>query len=180
MPVRLTTLTTILIVAACSTVWLPMSLPIGGLNLRASQLVLVPVLVIMVNLLLMTLFSRSVTSALAITDATEVAQAFPFLAMGLICLLALASVLSVAAGLAGGVALSSFGMGRFTGGLLKHGARKLIGAAARPVTWAGKKAGRAGWQTYQNRQRNSVSRAPTPAPRPATATRQNARHSFPT
>ncbi|KQQ96112.1 type IV secretion system protein [Massilia sp. Leaf139] len=140
---------------------------------------LVPVLVIMVNLLLMTLFSRSATSALAVTQATEVSQAFPFLAMGLICLLALASVLSVAAGLAGGVALSSFGMGRFTGGLLKHGASKVIGTAARPVAWAGKKAVRAGWHAYQNRQRNSVSRTPTPAPRSVTAAREHARPRLP-
>jgi len=47
--IRLTTLTTILIVAACSTVWLPLSLPIGGLNLRASQLVLLPVLAILLR-----------------------------------------------------------------------------------------------------------------------------------
>lgn len=47
MTVRLTTLTTILIVAACSTVWLPLSLPIGGLNLRASQIVLMPIAVIL-------------------------------------------------------------------------------------------------------------------------------------
>jgi hypothetical protein len=45
--VRFTTLTTILIVAACSTVWLPLSFSIGGLNLRVSQLVLGPVLLIL-------------------------------------------------------------------------------------------------------------------------------------
>lgn len=140
---------------------------------------LVPVLVIMVNLLLMTLFSRSATSALAITGATEVAQVFPFFAMGVISLLALASVLSVAAGLAGGVSLSSFGMGRLAASMLKHGAGKLIGTAARPVTWAGKKAARGSWHALQNRQRNKVERAPTPAPRPTTATRAKALPYYP-
>jgi uncharacterized membrane protein (UPF0136 family) len=47
--VRLTTLSTILIVAACSTVWLPLAVPIGGLNLRASQIVLLPILAILLR-----------------------------------------------------------------------------------------------------------------------------------
>jgi O-antigen ligase len=45
--VRAQTLTTILIVAACATVWLPMSIPVAGLNIRASQLVLLALIVIL-------------------------------------------------------------------------------------------------------------------------------------
>lgn len=121
---------------------------------------LIPVLVVMVNLLIMKLFSRAATSATAITDTTEVAQVFPFLAMGLVCLLALASVLSIAAGLAGGVSLSSFGVGRLGAGLIKHhGGRlgKQIGKpGARSVAWTGKKVARGAWNAYQNRSRNSI------------------------
>jgi type IV secretion system protein VirB6 len=121
---------------------------------------LIPVLVVSVNLLIMKLFSRSATGAMAITSSTEVAQVFPFLAMGLVSLLALASVLSIASGLAGGVSLSSFGMGRFAAGLLSHHGLKFgkqAGSqAGRQVAWAGKKAGRAAWHAYQNRERNSI------------------------
>jgi type IV secretion system protein VirB6 len=121
---------------------------------------LIPVLVVMVNLLIMKLFSRAASGATAIKETTEVAQVFPFLAMGFVCLLALASVLSIAAGLAGGVSLSSFGMGRLAGGLLKLVGLKLgkqIGRqTGRSVKWAGKKASRAAWNAYKNRKGNSI------------------------
>lgn len=117
---------------------------------------LVPVLVVMVNLLVMKLFSRAASGAAAMTSTTEVAQVFPFFAMGLVSLLALASVLSVAAGLAGGVSLSSFGMGRLVGGLLKRGGFKLGREAGRQTGRAGKKIARGAWNLYQNRQRNTI------------------------
>lgn len=121
---------------------------------------LVPVLVVMVNLLIMKLFARAASGAAAITSTTEVAQVFPFAAMGLVSLLALASVLSIASGLAGGVSLSSFGMGRLMGGLLQHSGMKIgkqIGRqAGRSVQWAGKKAARASWSAYKNRKSNSI------------------------
>lgn len=134
---------------------------------------LVPVLVVMVNLLLMKLFSNAASGALAITNATEVAQVFPFFAMGLVSLLALASVLSVAAGLAGGVSLSSFGMGRLTGGLLKSAGFKIStgvgGTAGRWTGTQGAKIGRSAWKAYQNRKRNTIrpsksSNRPLPLP----------------
>lgn len=126
---------------------------------------LVPLLVVMVNLLVMKLFSRAADGALAITDTTEVGQVFPFFAMGLVCLLALASVLSIAAGLAGGVSLSSFGMGRLGMGLIKHHSGKLSWQLAqhggRAVAWGGKSVARGAWNTYQSRPRNSIRPAKT-------------------
>jgi type IV secretion system protein VirB6 len=121
---------------------------------------LVPVLVVIVNLLIMKLFARAASGPAALTSSAEVAEIFPFLSMGLVCLLALASVLSIASGLAGGVSLSSFGMGRLTGNLLTHKGVKLgkqIGyQGTRPITWAGKKVTRGTWNAYQNRARNSI------------------------
>jgi type IV secretion system protein VirB6 len=94
------------------------------------------------------------------TQTTEVVQVFPCLAMGLVSLLALASVLSIAAGLAGGVSLSSFGMGRLVGGLLKHHGttlgKQISRQTGRPVKWAGKKVGRAAWNAYQSRKGNTI------------------------
>lgn len=117
---------------------------------------LVPLLVVMVNLLVMKLFSRAASGAAAITSTTEVAQVFPFFAMGLVTLLALASVLSVAASLAGGVSLSSFGMGRLVGGLLKSGGFKLGKQIGRQTGRAGKKIARGAWNAYQNSKRNTI------------------------
>lgn len=121
---------------------------------------LVPVLVVMVNLLVMKLFARAASGPAALTSSAEVAEVFPFLAMGLVCLLALASVLSIASGLAGGVSLSSFGMGRLTASLLNRKGLKLgkqIGRhGTRPVAWTGKKITRGAWSAYQNRSRNSI------------------------
>lgn len=143
----------------------------GYFNAWLSQMAnyfLVPVLVVMVNLLIMTLFSRAADGATAMTATTDVAQVFPFLTMGLISLLALASVLSIAGGLAGGVSLSSFGIGRMGANMLKQAASKagmqtarIAGAGAR----GGAKAARATWKAVQNRKRNTI----TPAPRPARA-----------
>lgn len=121
---------------------------------------LVPVLVVIVNLLVMKLFARAASGPAALTSSAEVAEIFPFLSMGLVCLLALASVLSIASGLAGGVSLSSFGMGRLAARLLTHKGVKLgkqIGnQGARSVKWAGKKTMRGAWNAYQNRARNSI------------------------
>jgi type IV secretion system protein VirB6 len=96
-------------------------------------------------------------------STTEVAQVFPFFAMGLVSLLALASVLSIAAGLAGGMSLSSFGMGRLTAGLLHRLGIKLGRSGARLGSDAGrtlgsgvKKVTRGAWRLYQNRKRNTI------------------------
>lgn len=121
---------------------------------------LVPVFVVIVNLLIMKLFARAASGPAALTSTAKVAEIFPFLAMGLVCLLALASVLTIASGLAGGVSLSSFGMGRFAGALLSHHGMKIgrqVGRqGTRPVTWAGKKIMRGAWKAYKNRNRNSI------------------------
>ena len=124
---------------------------------------LIPLLVVMVNLLFMKLFSRAGSGAAAMVSSTEVAQVFPFFSMGLVSLLALASVLSIAAGLSGGMSLSSFGMGRLTAGVLnrfgvnagKSGAR--MGAnAGRKMGHGAKKVTRGAWNSYQNRKRNTI------------------------
>jgi type IV secretion system protein VirB6 len=127
---------------------------------QLSNYFLVPVLVMAVNLLVLKLFSRAATAA-AIANAGEVDQIFPFLVMGLVSLLALASVLAIAAGLAGGVALSSFGMGRLAGRVLQRHGGKLIGKgvdySSRSVRYAGRKAWSAAQGAFRSRPKNSVS-----------------------
>jgi type IV secretion system protein VirB6 len=103
---------------------------------------LIPVLVVMINLLVMKLFSRAASGAAAMTATTEVSQVFPFFAMGLVCLLALASVLSVASGLAGG--------------LLTKSGFKLGKKVGKQTGRAGKKIGRGAWNLYQNSKRNTI------------------------
>jgi type IV secretion system protein VirB6 len=127
---------------------------------QLSNYFLVPVLVMAVNLLVLKLFSRA-ASAAAIANAGEVDQIFPFLVMGLVSLLALASVLAIAAGLAGGVALSSFGMGRLAGSVMHRHGPKLIGKgvdySSRPVRYAGRKAWGATQGAFRGRAKNSIS-----------------------
>jgi type IV secretion system protein VirB6 len=126
---------------------------------QLSNYFLVPILVMAVNLLVLKLFSRAASEA-AIANAGDVDQIFPFLVMGLISLLALASVLTIAAGLAGGVSLSSFGLGRLTGHLLYRHGRKLIGKGAdystRPVRYVGRKAWSATKGLSRGRAKNSI------------------------
>lgn len=138
---------------------------------QLSNYFLIPLLVVMVNLLIMKLFARAGSGAAAMTATTEVAQVFPFFAMGLVSLLALASVLTIAAGLAGGMSLSSFGMGRLTAGLLRSGGGRLGKGGARLGTQAGKPLGRASkkiarsaWNSYQSRKRNTIQLAKNKAP----------------
>jgi type IV secretion system protein VirB6 len=106
------------------------------------------------------LFSRS-ASAATIANAGEVDQIFPFMVMGLVALLALASVLTIAAGLVGGVALSSFGMGRLAGSLMHRHGPNLIGKGAdystRPVRYVGRKAWGATQGAFRGRAKNSIS-----------------------
>jgi type IV secretion system protein VirB6 len=127
---------------------------------QLSNYFLVPVLVMAVNLLVLKLFSRA-ASAAAIANAGQVDQIFPFLVMGLISLLALASVLAIAAGLAGGVALSSFGMGRLAGSLMHRHGRQMIGKgvdySTRPVRYVGRKTWGATQGAFRGRARNSIS-----------------------
>jgi type IV secretion system protein VirB6 len=127
---------------------------------QLSNYFLVPVLVMAVNLLVLKLFSRA-ASAAAIANAGEVDQIFPFLVMGLVSLLALASVLAIAAGLAGGVALSAFGMGRLAGSVMHRHGPKLIGKgvdySSRPVRYAGRKAWGATQGAFRGRAKNSIS-----------------------
>ncbi len=118
---------------------------------------LVPVLVVATNLLVMTLFSRAAEGAVAMTSTTDIDQIFPFFAMGLVSLLVLGSILTMAAGLSGGMALSSFGVGRLAARILGTGAKKALGTGAKVAGIGTKKVARAGWTAYQNRNRNSIS-----------------------
>ena len=70
MTVRAQTLTTVLIVTACATVWLPISIPVAGLNVRASQLVL-PALIL--------LLIRKPTWKITARSAAAVLCAFAFI-----------------------------------------------------------------------------------------------------
>jgi type IV secretion system protein VirB6 len=125
---------------------------------------MVMVLVVATNVLLMTLFARAATGATAITDITQIDLIFPFVITGLICLLVLASITSIAAGLAGGMALSSFGLGRMVAGIVGIAAKKAIGSTTKAIgsttklaAKGTKKVARAAWSGYQNSKRNAIS-----------------------
>lgn len=125
---------------------------------------LVPILVVAVNLLLLKLFGRAAEAAIA--GGPYVDQVFPFLSMGVVCLLALASVLTIASGLAGGVSLSTFGAGRMALGAMKQHGPRFVQATGKGSWWITKGVGkgvhavttRPAWNAYKNRNKNSISR----------------------
>lgn len=130
---------------------------------QLSNYFLIPVLVVTVNVLIVTLLQRAADTAIIVIGPTQIDQVFPFLAMSLVSLLSLASVLTLASGLAGGISLSSFGAGRLALGMASHYGSKamkmpMMGAAKGAALGAqgGKKVARAGWNAYQNRKKNSI------------------------
>lgn len=104
----------------------------GWINQMANYSLLT-ILVIATNKLVITMFQQAAVNAFA---ATEVAQILPMIVTGVIAFMTLAQLTSVAAGLAGGFALSSQGAGilglsvlsraaRKTGALAKYGIKKI-------------------------------------------------------
>ena len=135
---------------------------------QLSNYFLLIVLVIAANVFVMTLFMRAATGATSITSTTQIDQLFPFLITGIISLLVIAQLPQLAAGLAGGISLSSYGVGRIGLAVLSRPVRDFAGAGYRGgkrMAAAGtKKAARAGWnatagrayRAYKNRNRNSL------------------------
>lgn len=123
---------------------------------QMSNYFLVPILVVAVNLLILKLFSSAADGAAAITSSANVDEVFPFLAMGGLSLLALGSVLSVAAGLAGGVSLSSFGIGRMASSMIFHNSKKLAAGTGRAGLKVAAVAARPAWNAYKGRNKNSI------------------------
>lgn len=142
---------------------------------QMSNYFMVPILVVAVNLLVLKMFAKAAQAANAL-DLVAVDTIFPFLAMGIVSFLALASVLTMAAGLGGGVALSSFGLGRFVANMLKSKGTQFLTGAAGAAKGAGKGwsaantglynasgyVARAAWGAYGSfqaqRNRNSISK----------------------
>lgn len=123
---------------------------------QLSNYFLVPILVVAVNLLVMKLFARAAGDAAKLEGAADIDQVFPFLAMGIVSLMALGSVLSISSGLAGGVSLSSFGMGRMAASMLSHHGKKIVAGTGRAGLKAAATAARPAWNAYKNRNKNSI------------------------
>lgn len=135
---------------------------------QLSNYFLLMVLVIAANVFVMTLFQRAASGATAISSTAQIDQIFPFLIMGVVSLLVTAQLPSIAAGLAGGISLSSYGVGRLGLSVLSRPGRDLASAGYRGGKRAAaagtKKAARAGWNAtggraysaYKNRNRNSL------------------------
>lgn len=104
---------------------------------QMSNYFLVPILVVAVNLLLLKLFGRAASAASSM-EVLGFDTIIPFLLMAMVSFLALGSVLTIAAGLAGGVSLSSFGMGRLSGRLLLDKGPKAVKGAGRAAIGAGR------------------------------------------
>lgn len=74
---------------------------------------LLVILVVSANVFILNLFVRAASKTAGISSTAQIDQIFPFIITGVISLLVLAQLPSIAAGLAGGISLSSYGVGRF-------------------------------------------------------------------
>lgn len=120
-------------------------------------------LIIGANVLVLTMFERAATGAVALSGSGQIDQVIPFIGTGLISLFVIAQLPNVASGLAGGLSLSSYGAGRMGLAVLSGGASRTagtltggrIGKASRVM----RKAPRGttpSWAAYANRDSNSI------------------------
>ncbi|MGS0741921.1 type IV secretion system protein [Glaciimonas sp. GG7] len=129
---------------------------------------MVNILIIAANAFVLKIFERF--SGIAAQQQTgSIDQLIPMVASGIISCLVLAQITSIAAGLAGGVSMSSYGMGRLGLSVFSRPARDLASAGYRGGKQAAaagtKKAARVGWSAtggraysaYKARNRNSIS-----------------------
>lgn len=124
---------------------------------------LVVVLVVAANLFTIRLFVRAAEKAAALGSDVEIAQLLPFFVTAGVSLLVLAQIPHIAAGLAGGISLSSFGLGRLSLSLLSRSARagyhrgkRLAGQGLRAAGQGAKYAARRPITYYRNKRRNQI------------------------
>jgi type IV secretion system protein VirB6 len=115
------------------------------------------VLVIAGNVFVLTLFQRAASTTSGITSTAQIDQIFPFLITGGLSLYVLAQIPNMASGLAGGISLSTYGMGRMGLAVFGRGAKSVAGRTSRGIGKGTRKAARAARAAYQGRKRNSVS-----------------------
>jgi type IV secretion system protein VirB6 len=130
---------------------------------------LLTVLAIMANVFVMDLFVDAADQARGVNRMAEIDRLFPFFVTGGVSLLVLAQIPSIAAGLAGGISLSSYGVGRLGFAVLSRPFRDVAGAtynkskdvAKRGTKYMARKSwqytGGTAWNAYKNRS-NTLSR----------------------
>lgn len=124
---------------------------------------LVVVLVTATNVFTIGMFESAATQAAALGGNVSIADVFPLVVTALISLLVLAQVPQAAAGLAGGIAIGSYGVGRMIFGQSKALAGQTVGRAGKAAgtkagAWAGKKIANA-YRERRNRIQGSRSRS---------------------
>ena len=107
------------------------------------------ILVFAANVFISTLFAAAATGAAALSSTTQIDQIFPVVIIGVVSVLVLAQLRSISAGLAGGLSLSSEGMGHL-------GLSVLSGSAGRAGSLA---------RTGMGKIPLPKPRVPTPGPR---------------
>lgn len=120
---------------------------------------LVVVLVVASNLFTIKLFARAAEKAAALGSNVEIAQLLPFFVTAGVSLLVLAQIPHIAAGLAGGISLSSFGMGRLSLSLFSRSVRAGYRRGSQGLQAAGrglKYAARRPSTYYRNRRQNQI------------------------
>ncbi|MFZ3896660.1 type IV secretion system protein [Salmonella enterica] len=123
---------------------------------QLSNYFLLQVLVAAAGIFVLDFYVRASSTTAAITDATQIDQLFPFIITGGICLLVLAQLPSVAAGLAGGISLSSYGVGRMGLAVFSRNSRAAFNRLGDGAKTGGEKVWGAARERYRRR-RNHLS-----------------------
>lgn len=95
---------------------------------QLSNYAILIILTVAANIFILTLFQRSATGAASISSSGQIDTIIPFLITGVISLLVVAQLPNIAAGLAGGLGLSSYAAGRLGMSVLANTGRRIITA----------------------------------------------------
>jgi type IV secretion system protein VirB6 len=118
---------------------------------------LVNVLVIALNVFLFQLLEKYLTATQTASNNNEVVAIMPVMLVSIVCMMLLTQVMGLASGLAGGIALSDMGVGRWGGNKAGAAGQRAAKAAAAGTAGAVTYTARKAIQKFQPRQ--SVSRS---------------------
>ena len=118
---------------------------------------LIVILTVATTVMIMGLYTLASATLVSANSSTEIVSVFPFIVTALLSLLVLAQIPHIASGLAGGISLSSYGVGRLGLSVSKNTARGM----AKQGTKLGVKTVKAGYSSarkvYMRSRRNAIS-----------------------
>ena len=123
---------------------------------QLSNYFLIMLLVIAANVFVISVFGKYATIASS-TQGITVETIFPFMAISVISLLILAQIPHIASGLAGGISLSSYRVGRLGLSIARNTAKGMAKQSTRLGKRVGQRGGSSARKVYMRSRRNAIS-----------------------